>query len=283
MAFLFGPGCRLRTAAGWESGFLFIPVPSTTEGDRRIAFLYKFLYKRQNYLSLQCKKELINLYCMKKSIITFILGCLMLSSCTTVEQSTYVNVFDYTPFHQQGIYVSESDQVDFDYKPLGSVLFTTRGATGLFWRELDMGKASQDIIGELRKRRADGLINFKTSIDYTKEAIYLSVSGMAIRRLERISTPETQQTAWNDPNAPSCTIDGVRCIVEKDLPSGVKIITDKKLTPKQILRMVETLGMQGRYTMVAELGNPNAYAGTTEKDYFVNYETNDFIKFSDVK
>lgn len=80
----------------------------------------------------------------------------LLSSCATIvnyEQTTVTEITDYTPLTEKGIFVTEANNVNFDYTPLGSVVSTTRGAIqNLMPYKVDMEKAFNSIAEELLKK-----------------------------------------------------------------------------------------------------------------------------------
>lgn len=55
-----------------------------------------------------------------------------LSSCLTLDQMTITEIKDYSSLTDKGIFVTEANNVNFDYTPIGSVVSTTRGAIDTF-------------------------------------------------------------------------------------------------------------------------------------------------------
>ena len=120
---------------------------------------------------------------MKKYLLLMLMA-IGLASCVTVEQVTHTNIIDYSRFTKNGIFVTESNTVNFDYEPLGSVVATSRGpvASYLVAMTVDMDKAFSDIGKKLKEINADGLINLKITNYADKYYYFTTVSGMAIRR-----------------------------------------------------------------------------------------------------
>lgn len=105
-----------------------------------------------------------------------------LASCVSVQQYTTTNIIDYSEFAKQGIFVSESNSVSFDYQPLGSVVSITQGGSTLFYSQrIDANEAFKEIASKVKSVGGNGLINFKFNVMTTKSSSLMTVSGMAIR------------------------------------------------------------------------------------------------------
>ena len=71
---------------------------------------------------------------MKRVLFLFnVTLSLLITSCVSLDQMTVTEVIDYSRFLKNGIYVTESNNVDFDYTPIGSVVSVTRGAIRNAW------------------------------------------------------------------------------------------------------------------------------------------------------
>lgn len=84
---------------------------------------------------------------MKRVLFLFnVTLSLLITSCVSLDQMTVTEVIDYSRFLKNGIYVTESNNVDFDYTPIGSVVSVTRGAIRNAWSySVDTEKAFSDI------------------------------------------------------------------------------------------------------------------------------------------
>lgn len=121
---------------------------------------------------------------MKRVLFLFnVTLSLLITSCVSLDQMTVTEVIDYSRFLKNGIYVTESNNVDFDYTPIGSVVSVTRGAIRNAWSySVDTEKAFSDIGKKVKAIGADGLINMKISNSYINSFYYTTVTGMAIKR-----------------------------------------------------------------------------------------------------
>ena len=113
---------------------------------------------------------------------------LLMTSCFTTEQITYTYYVDYSQLHKNGIFVTESPDVDFPYTPLGSIVSVTQGERtqvgDIVSRDyVDTDKALDEIAGKLREMGADGLINMKITPSRSGSLYRLVLTGMAIKRL----------------------------------------------------------------------------------------------------
>lgn len=155
----------------------------------------------------------------------------LLSSCATIvnyEQTTVTEITDYTPLTEKGIFVTEANNVNFDYTPLGSVVSTTRGAIqNLMPYKVDMEKAFNSIAEELLKKGANGLINLNINTTYLSSAAYTTITGMAIQIKNPELKPEKHKKVVENTSS-ECVIDGIKALVIQRRPSGIFISTDKK-------------------------------------------------------
>ncbi len=222
---------------------------------------------------------------MKFKVLFFSLCCLLISSCETVNipQVTVTVLRDYTPMTDKGIFVTESNSVDFDYVPLGSVVSVTSGAChlsvdkGSEYKTVDLDKAFDEISEKLVDKGANGLINLKIESSYVDLVHYITVTGMAIRTKEPIMQTKNMVDIKSKLRS-ECTIDGIKVIVIRRTPTGVFISTDKKLDVKQIVRMIDILSLGNTTLQIfTSDGNGKPYAGVTEDGYFINYDTKEFI------
>lgn len=210
----------------------------------------------------------------------------LLSSCATIvnyEQTTVTEITDYTPFTERGILVTEANNVNLDYTPLGSVVSMTQGAVrNLMSYTINLNEAFESIAEELIKKGANGLINLSISPGYSNNMYYMTVTGMAIQIKNPELKPEKHKKVV-DKTSSECVIDGIKALVIERRPSGVFVSTDKKMTSVQIAQLVEKLQLSNKAVQIfLANGGDKAYAGITDNGYYINYETKEFIELSQI-
>lgn len=218
-----------------------------------------------------------------RKIFSLLLVLMSMSSCVTLEQMTVTEFRDYTPFTERGIFVTEANNVDLDYTPLGSVVSTTRGAVqNLLSYTVDLNEAFESIAEELIKKDANGLINLNISTTYSNNMYYTTVTGMAIQiKNPKLKFEKHQKVV--EKTSSECVIDGIKALIIQRRPSGIFISTDKKMTPVQIAQLVEKLQLTNKAVQVfLANGGDKAYAGITDNGYYINYETKEFIELSQI-
>lgn len=229
------------------------------------------------------------IYYMNSKIILLALCCLLISSCETVNipQSTVTLIMDYTPMTDKGIFVTESNSVDFDYVPLGSVVSVTNGAyrssveTGTKYENVDLEKAFEEISKMLVVMDANGLINLKIESSFDDLMHYMTVTGMAIRTKEPLIQAKKKNIIEN--KQPSeCIIDGITARIIRKTKTGVIVSTTGKLNYDQVVKMIDELYLPDIAIQIYQAGETRkAYAGITDDGYYINYDTNEFIKLID--
>ncbi|MGN1219099.1 MAG: hypothetical protein ACI4TD_14190 [Phocaeicola sp.] len=223
---------------------------------------------------------------MNSKIIFLALCCLLVSSCETVNipQVTVTVLRDYTPMTDKGIFVTESNSVDFDYVPLGSVVSVTNGAyrssleKGSMYENVDLGKAFEEISNMLVVMGANGLINLKIESSFDDLIHYMTVTGMAIRTKE----PLLKTKEIIEHKQPSeCTIDGITARIIRKTKTGVIVSTTGKFNYDQVIKMIDELNLPDTAIKIYQAGEARkAYAGITDDGYYINYDTNEFIKLT---
>lgn len=226
------------------------------------------------------------IYYMNGKIIFLALCCLLVSSCETVNipQSTVTLIMDYTPMTDKGIFVTESNSVDFDYVPLGSVVSVTNGAyrssieTGTKYENVDLEKAFEEISKMLVVMDANGLINLKIESSFDDLMHYMTVTGMAIRTKEPLIQAKKKDIIEH--KQPSeCTIDGITARIIRKTKTGVIVSTTGKLNYDQVVKMIGELNLPDTAIQIYQAGEARkAYSGITDDGYYINYETNEFTK-----
>ena len=84
-----------------------------------------------------------------RKLLCIILIVILATSCATVklpQPYSYSNYIDYSAFTEQGIFVTESNSVSFDYQQLGSISVVEVGG----WVSVDKGKRTLTV-----RRNAD--------------------------------------------------------------------------------------------------------------------------------
>ena len=223
---------------------------------------------------------------MNSKIIFLALYCLLVSSCETVNipQSTVTLIMDYTPMTDKGIFVTESNSVDFDYVPLGSVVSVTNGAyrssveTGTKYENVDLEKAFEEISKMLVVMDANGLINLKIESSFDDLMHYMTVTGMAIRTKEPLIQAKKKDIIEH--KQPSeCIIDGITARIIRKTKTGVIVSTTGKFNYDHVVKMISELNLPDTAIQIYQAGEARkAYAGITDDGYYINYDTNEFTK-----
>lgn len=153
---------------------------------------------------------------MKKGLLLASIVALM-SSCTTInlpKPYTKIRMVDYSWLTEQGIFVTESNSVSFDYEAVGSIsvesssgyeprdkdkhvttiekgdgIYTTYLVDSWSKTKFDYYPASlEDMFGELnselKEKGADGIVNFKINYDRIEGRNIIRITGMAIKRIK---------------------------------------------------------------------------------------------------
>lgn len=206
-----------------------------------------------------------------------------MSSCFPLEQMTVTEIKDYSSLTDKGIFVTEANSVNFDYTPIGSVVSTTlSGIDDLGRYVLNMDKAFDNIAEELLKKEANGLINLKIMSSYVNNLYYITITGMAIRTKEPLLSPK-RVTKEVEKKLSDCVVDGIKALIIQRRPSGIFVSTSEKMTPVQIMKMVDELQITGKAVQIfLSDGGDKAYAGITDNGYYINYETKEFIELSQI-
>lgn len=196
----------------------------------------------------------------------------LLSSCVSMEQITTTEFIDYSRFHKNGLYITEANNVDFDYAPVGSVISVTRGAFRNIWSfSVDKDKALSEIGKQLKAKGADGLINMRVSNNYVNSYYYTTITGMAIKRKQM---EPTTTTTFKERLG---SIDGIDLEVMEAYNNGIKIVTSRKLTKDQIRKIAKRYTFkQPQIQFYTQDGwdNQKAYAAIIDKK-IVDYESNE--------
>lgn len=214
---------------------------------------------------------------MKKYLLLMLIA-IGLASCSTVEQFTLTDVTDYSAFTNRGIFVTESNSVNFDYEPLGSVISITQSALSSFGFKgyIDVDKAFNEIATKIEAKGANGLINLKISyLEASKASIKMVVSGMAIRTDKPIITSNNHSVVTQPKS--DIHIDGIHCFIFKKFQSGFAVMTDSALTIEQVKKAFEEFAIKGKECQFFLPNTKSPYIGITENGYIINYATNEFI------
>lgn len=144
------------------------------------------------------------------SVIAMI--CLAFSSCKTQQFGYVATYLDYTPYSEQGFFLTELNSVPFDYTPIGSMTVTEysgkdttytpertnssflmddiyarieRTKVSKDWRFASAETAIAEIVARSKKAGGDGLValTITTIVDPKSNLIVsVTVSGMIIKR-----------------------------------------------------------------------------------------------------
>lgn len=207
-----------------------------------------------------------------KRLLFLLFSIPLLSSCLSMEQVTTTEFIDYSRFHKNGMFITEANNVDFDYTPLGSVISVTRGAFRNIWSfSVDKDKALSDIGKELKAKGADGLINMRVSNSYINYYYYTTITGMAIKRKDTKDLPvKTYKEKLG-------AIDGITVEVMEAYQNGTRIITSEKMNKNQIRKVSKRYFYnqpQVQFYTPDGWVRQRAYAAIIDKK-IVDYETNE--------
>lgn len=221
---------------------------------------------------------------MNKTICGLLL-IMILGSCGSLPQpESRIGVIDYTPLIKAGIFVTESNSVNFDYTAVGSIIATEKGG----WingksKRPSTEDALKNIIKELERMGANGIINLNISAsvemsDDLMSKVFISVitvKGMAIK----IPDSKLKKAPTEYPRLLG-QIDDVQCRVTKKYNNGMTICTSKELTPDQIRKAKDTFSLKGKimFNLEGAGGKGEAYAGIDD-GFIIIYKSNEFIKF----
>lgn len=149
---------------------------------------------------------------MKAKFIFLTLSLLVLSSCSTpIKYCEMVGYIDYSQYASRGVFISESNSVNFEYEPLGSisVLVEDGYKKGIrpsrynddilydeknnsekyeYWAKASYGSALNVAVDSVISKGGNGIINLKISHTVqpinTKEQYrnIIFLTGMAIKK-----------------------------------------------------------------------------------------------------
>lgn len=220
---------------------------------------------------------------MDKTLIGILL-ILIFGSCGSLpEPESRIGVIDYTPLIKAGIYVTESNSVNFDYTAVGSIVATEKGGwiNGRVKRP-ETQDALKNIIKELKRMGANGIINLNiiSSVEMSDALMSktfvsaITVKGMAIK----IPDSKIEKTSIEDPRLLG-QVDDVKCRIVKEYNNGMTICTSKELTPDQIRKAKDLFSLSGKimFNLEGEEGKGKAYAGIDD-GFIIIYKNNEFIK-----
>lgn len=217
-------------------------------------------------------------------IMTLLCITIYLQSCGTLPApQSNVGTIDYTPLIKEGIYITESNSVNFDYTAVGSVIATEKGG----WvngsvRRPYVKNAFKNIIKELERIDANGIINLSitSSVELSEDILskayvsVITVKGMAIKIPNSIikKVPKEDENVLGE-------IDGIKCKVIEKYNNGIRISTSTELAIEQIKKVQEKFQLKGKIMFNTEGNNAinEAYAGIDD-GYLILYKTNEFIK-----
>lgn len=147
-----------------------------------------------------------------KGVFNLLMLAVLLASCSTVNVPSpkqYASCIDYGYLSQKGVYVSESNSVNFEYEPLGSLYVECTGGwvknsqrsaqssmediyynkgQKVVYQPATVEDAFSQALGELKKLRGNGIINFKINTiseylpAYQASVNKIIITGMCIRR-----------------------------------------------------------------------------------------------------
>lgn len=220
---------------------------------------------------------------MNKTICGLLLILTLVSCGSLPEPESRIGVIDYTPLIKAGIFVTESNSVNFDYTAVGSIVATEKGG----WvngrpKRPATEDALKNIIKELERMGANGIINLNIipSVEMSDDLMskvfvsVITVKGMAIKipdsKVKKVPTEDSHLLGQ---------IDGIQCRIAKKYNNGMTICTSKELNPDQIKKAKDTFSLKGKimFNLEGAEGKGEAYAGIDE-GFIIVYKNNEFIK-----
>lgn len=121
---------------------------------------------------------------MKKVLLA--LTVVLLTSCYPHKFATYSILLDYTPYTTDGFFLTESNSVNFEYFPMGSI--NSVALSGYMKNNKYRYAKPEDALQELVKKgtliHANGVMNIKVRPIFDKKGEYIigyDISGMAIK------------------------------------------------------------------------------------------------------
>lgn len=121
---------------------------------------------------------------MKKYLLLFLLAPIFVSCYMPIKSYKNTIVIDYAYYMQNGFFITESNSVSFEYKPIGSVMTTVKGE-----KRTDRGRQSYSVYDAMDEFAnqcyslgANGVIGFRIHYSYDKEyGLGYEITGMAIQ------------------------------------------------------------------------------------------------------
>ena len=140
-----------------------------------------------------------------KNLFYILLSVLLFTSCSMYKSINETVVIDYSRYTSQDFFITESNSVSFDYKPIGSVVTVVKGTkkkeTGKqndgdsvqkrkksFFEEpraeyYSVYEAIDEFVRKSKNAGANGTLNFKVSYTNDKEfGNGYVITGMAIKK-----------------------------------------------------------------------------------------------------
>lgn len=232
---------------------------------------------------------------MKKNalpICLFVGASFVVTSCVTLP-TPYSNIgtIDYSPLTKNGIYVTESNSVNFEYIAVSSIIATEKGG----WvngseKRPSIEVAFKNIIEEMKKLNANGIINL--GILASSEMVFdgyskgfvpvITVKGMAIRTSSnKVKREDIIDSTYSKKEIVG-NINGVDCWIIQKHGNDVRMSTSKKLSIDQIRKAKQQFSLKEKamFYMQGSEDKNEAYAGI-DGEYIILYETNEFIKLNE--
>lgn len=127
---------------------------------------------------------------MKKSLFSSILTLiLLLTSCSPKSYMVEAQYLDYSMYSANRIFITESNSVNFEYSPLGTIKINIYSGTvphTNHWLDAKPQTGIRQLVDKAISVGANGIINLRiepfTTVIGDEPRSGLSVSGMAIKR-----------------------------------------------------------------------------------------------------
>lgn len=207
---------------------------------------------------------------MKKLVYALLI--FILSSCTTLTPISYVKTLDYRPLIENGLFVTESNSVSFEYTSIGSLFAqeTDGWINGQFVTPR-IKNMYNNILLEAQRLGANGLINMSVKrLDHS-----IVIQGMFIKRvkygdvkiIEERSVPIANDslTGIKD-DIRGGKINGTEYSVFRETENEICLSTSRRLTVSEMKGIKKELTASKKVLQFYILGidNDNPYASLYE-------------------
>lgn len=119
---------------------------------------------------------------MKKLLLSIVLPLCFIGCAPKIYVASYT--FDLSEYNKNGMFITESNSVSFEYDPVGLVQ-TVGGGRSLVNKEyvtLTTRDVLDGFVNECKKQGADAVINIRIATSSKDNIPTYQISGMAVKR-----------------------------------------------------------------------------------------------------